>query len=367
MNSPSPLPASRGPQVTAVTRPASAPALGRLFSVLLMLAAATSVLSTIAFIGYLVIPAVTTQSRTHYTLLYETGITGLVIAEVCQILGVVLLIVQWLSRSTIRKSPRELLVLLVSLIPYMVAVICLITLIVYLRARRHDPTSERTQEAAQELKEQAADTFIDAGANVASSAAGTPVSAPPSSRHTMQDAVRRVVGPSTGKSISDSTHVLVAFTAVALIASAVTTVGVVVPAKGLAPLQAAQEADLAGTWTFTYSITSSNCGNDIVICNVKSGTGSIIIQRTGTTLIITLPHDVFLIWTETFKGTISGDRFTAAFSDFELAEQCSGQMNGTVVTSTQLRGRMSVSCTETDAVGVSGGSRFDWTATPGTH
>jgi hypothetical protein len=333
-------------------------------SVLLMLAAATSVLSTIAFIGYLVIPAVTTQSRTHYTFLYGAGITGLVIAEVCQILGVVLLIVQWLSRSTIRKSPRELLILLASLIPYMVAVICLITLIVYLRARRRDPASERTQEAAQELKEQAADTYIDAGANAASSAAGTPVSAHPSSRHTMQDAVRRVVGPSTGKSISDSTHVLVAFTAVALIASAATTAGVVVPAHGLAPLQAAPVAHLAGTWNFTYSTTFSNCFNQgLLICYGGSGTQAITIQQENTTLIITISGGVLAL-PATFTGTISGDTFTTAFSRFQLAQQCSGQMNGTVVTSRQLRGTMSISCTETDVGVATAGGRFDWTATP---
>jgi hypothetical protein len=329
--------------------------------VLLMLAAATSVLSTMSFIGYLVIPAVTTQSRTHYTFLYGTGITGLVIAEVCQILGVVLLIVQWLSRSTARKSPRELVVLLASLIPYMVAVICLITLIVYLRARRQDPTSERTQEAAQELKEQAVDTFIDAAANAASSAAGTPVAAHPSSRHTMQDAVSRVVGPSTGKSISDSTHVLVAFTAIALVASAVTTAGVVVPAKGLAPLQAAPVAHVAGTWNFSYSTTYSNCTNQfLLVCYGGSGTQPIIIQQRNTTLIITISGGVLAL-PATFTGTISGDSFTTAFSRFELGDQCSGQMNGTVVTSTRMRGAMSISCTES---GVSAGGRFDWTATP---
>jgi hypothetical protein len=332
-----------------------------------MLAAATSVLSTLAFIGYLVIPAITTQSRTHYTFLYGTGITGLVIAEVCQILGVVLLMVQWLSRSTIRKSPRELLILLASLIPYVVAVICLITLIDYLRARRHDPTSERTKQAAKEVKERAVDTFIDAGANVASSAASSaasmPVSVPLSSHHTMQDAVSRVVGPSTGKRISDSPHVLVAFTAVALIASAVTTAGVVMPANGLAPLQAAQTADLAGTWTFTYSNTYANCFNppSLAACDPSSGTVSIPIQQTGTTLTITVAGGP-LQTTATFRGTLSGDRFTAAFSMYDIGALCSGQMNGTVVSSTQLRGTMSVSCTES---GVSAGGRFDWTATPG--
>jgi hypothetical protein len=356
MDSIAPHPASQGPQVNVATRPAKAPALGGLFSALLMLAAATSVLSTIAFIVYLVLPVFTRQSQTQYTFLYGIGIVGLAIAEVSQILGAVLLIGLWLSSSSVQKTPKELVVLLLSLIPYMVAVVCLITLIIYLRDRRQDSASERTQEAAQELKERAADTLIDAGANMTGSAAGRVASTQLSSRRTMQDAVTRVVGPSTGKTIADSTRGLVAFTAVVLVASAVTTAGVVLPAHGLAPLQSAQTlADLVGAWDFTYS----NCrATGMLSCLSSTGTASMTIQQQNGMLTITLPGGS-PSGTTTFMGTLHGGGFTTVFSYPESGDQCAGQFIGAVVTSTRLRGMLSESCSGSGGPGT---ARYDWTA-----
>jgi hypothetical protein len=242
MDSISPSQARSGsPIAVSPARPSHVLLLGRVFTALLATAGTTSVLSTLSFIVYLALPTASGQPRTHFTLFYGIGIGGLAVAEACQILGVVILIAQWVSRNNVEKKPRELAVLLFSLIPYMVLVIFLITLFVYLRDRRQDRSSERTQEAAQELKERVVDTLIDAGANTSNSLAGSPTSAARASagristRPSLHEAVRRVVGPSTSKNISDSTRGLMAFTAVALVISAVATAGVVLPAKGLAP------------------------------------------------------------------------------------------------------------------------------------
>ncbi len=261
----------RAAATQTVTKPApSEPSARRsLLSRLLLAATVSSLLSTLAFLGYLALPALEKTPRSNYAALYAVGAVGLVVAEACQALGVLALLGRWFSRANTQKKPKEFLVLLVSLIPYMLVVILVITVIVYLRARRQNPASQRTRDAAKAVREQFADTFVDAGSNVSSSAVGSPPSAgaaPASSvgplpaaqpstvsqaairgaaspggahvRVTMRDAVRQVIGPSTGKSLSESSSGLLAVTAVALVLTAVATVGVVVPAKGLAPLQA---------------------------------------------------------------------------------------------------------------------------------
>ena len=239
-----PSPAGQGIPVHVPSCPVKPTRLERLFSVLMTVAAVSSVLSTLAFVGYLLLPQVTSQPRAHYVFLYGVGIAGLVIAEICQVLGVATLIGQWASHTNPQKKPKELAILLLSLIPYMAVVIFLIILVVYLRTRWQDSTSEKTREAAHELKKQAVDTIIDVGAAVSSSEAQSPAASVSnrgathhSTRSSLQQAVSRVVGPSTGKTASDVAQGIVVFTVVAFLVATVATAGVVLPGKGLASLR----------------------------------------------------------------------------------------------------------------------------------
>lgn len=223
-------------------------ALAHGFSWLLLVATAASLLSTVCFIGYLVLTRlVGTPSPARYVVLYTLGIVGLGVAEACQILGVVDLIVQWIVRHNVAKKPREIVVLLLSLIPYMVVVIFLITLIVYLRARRKDPRSQRTAEAAEELKREVMDAFVDFGTNSTSSAAGTPSATSATSATFSQRsaatvdrynpppptvervAIYRVVGPVTARQVDRVPSPLVVAAMIALLVSLV-----VVPVVALA-------------------------------------------------------------------------------------------------------------------------------------
>lgn len=213
----------------------------RLFTRILLVATIASILSTIAFIVYLFSPRLTATQRTHADLLYVAGLIGLAVAEACQLLGILILIGQWASRKNTERKLREILILLISLIPYMVVVLFVLTLIVYLRARRQDPTSERTRQAKQELKEQTVDTLIDAGTNRSSSMAGSQAQVATSAsaaRPTLRDAVRRVVGPSTQRNFSEAGNGLVAFTMFALLLATIASAGAVTPLKRLISQQA---------------------------------------------------------------------------------------------------------------------------------
>ncbi|GEM_PF-1293186 len=205
----------------------------QVFKYLLLTATILSVLSMLAFLAYLFLPDVTRVSaQAHYAFLYAIGITGLAIAEACQIGGIVILIAQWFSKQNTEKKPREIAVLLISLIPYMVILVFLVTLgvYVYLRVRARAP--ERQQEARQELKEQAVDALIDFGANTSSSSASSGQAVTPP-RHApvpaMKDAVRQIIGPTAEKSVSGLSNGLLVSTVVVLTVSTIAMGGVVVP------------------------------------------------------------------------------------------------------------------------------------------
>src|SRR5262245_52766601 len=116
-----PLPPQPGDQTSSTTVTASASpsaqhstgkllrSLPRIFSTLLAVAAVVSILSTLAFLGYLFLPGLTgAHGRTAFSALYAVGLLGLGVAEGAQVLGVVTLIGQWLSRAKVQKQPREL-------------------------------------------------------------------------------------------------------------------------------------------------------------------------------------------------------------------------------------------------------------------
>ena len=241
----------------------------RIFRRLLLIATTVSILSTVAFILYVFLPHFTQVQPTQRRLLYLVGLIGLAVAEACQLLGILALIGRWASHYNTERRLREILVLIISLVPYVVIAIFLYTLYTYLRARRQDPASEQTSQAKQELKEQAVDTVIGQGANRSSSLAGSqPQGAPSSSlsaapaaaaRPTLRDTVGKVVGPSTQGGLSDAGNRLVALTMIGLALSTVVTLGVVVPAGGLAALQSAPQ--LASSYQGTAHNTTLNLGS----------------------------------------------------------------------------------------------------------
>jgi hypothetical protein len=392
MDSPSPSPApAASPVPVSPAPPQRTWPLGRIFSVLLLIATVTSVLSTLAFIGYLALPAFSGQPRSHFTLLYGAGIAGLTIAEACQILGVVTLLVRWISPENVEKKWKELAVLIISLIPYMVAIIFLITLVVYLRARRQNPTSEQAAEAAEDLKDQTVNTFIDAAANKSNAMAASPTTpaarpsvARLSARPSMRDAVSQVVGPSTGRNVSDSAQGLLGFTAAALVISAIATAGVVLPAKGLAPLQPSQASvssrhkqptRVSGPVPVTWKVTISHCapwaqyGAGSTVCGEQVPRGNPqtsftwIITQQGKNLSITQNPGNFM-----FTGTLSGQKITMYDEETSIPLIVIYQFTGTVLTSNHMSGTatdIAAGGTGTQG-GVEGGFQFDWDATRAT-
>ncbi|MGH2486193.1 MAG: virginiamycin B lyase family protein, partial [Ktedonobacterales bacterium] len=196
------------------------------------------------FVVYVFTPRVTAAQQSHAHPYYLAGLIGLAVAEVCQLLGILVLIGHWASHYNTERRFREILILIISLIPFMVVVIFLYTLFSYLRARRQNPTAEWTRQAKQELKEQTVDTLIDAWSNRGSAMAGgqvpaSPAAAPASvARPTMRDTVRRVVGPSTQRSLSDAGNGLVTFTMIAVVLATIATLGAVTPAKNFISKQA---------------------------------------------------------------------------------------------------------------------------------
>jgi hypothetical protein len=329
-------------------------------------AAASSVLSTLAFVGYLLLPHVTSQPRTHYTLLYGVGIAGLVIAEACQLLGVVTLIGQWISHTNPQKKPKELAILLLSLIPYMAVVIFLIILVVYLRTQRQDPTSEKTRDAACELKKQAVDTIIDVGAEASHSQAES--SAAPASnrgatqhanRSSLQQAVSRVVGPSTGKTVSNVAQGFVVFTFVAFMVATVAIAGVVLPAHRLAPLQSLwmsrasssghpmrartpARLSLAGTWSIT-TIKCTSTGDLSTSCqHLAKQPETMTIQQRDNALTIIFSCTSC---TTTREMTLSGRTFSGSWPFVTQGQQCAITIMGSVISPDQLSMTQTQSCT----------------------
>ncbi|MGH2484674.1 MAG: virginiamycin B lyase family protein, partial [Ktedonobacterales bacterium] len=198
------------------------------------------------FVVYVVTPHATEAQQSHAHPYYLAGLIGLAVAEACQLLGILVLIGHWASHFNTERRFREIFILLVSLVPYVVIVVFACVLITYLRARRQDPTSERTRQAKQELKEQTVDTLIDQSSTRGSALANSPAPAPPRSlaasasvarpphpprppRPTMRDAVRRVVGPSTQRSVSDAGGRLAVLTMSAVLLATIATLGAISP------------------------------------------------------------------------------------------------------------------------------------------
>lgn len=221
------------PGDAAVKHPIAKRALPRVFIFLLLAATILSVISMLSFLAYILIPTIThSASQAQYSLLYAIGMAGLAVAEACQIGGIVVLIVQWFSKQNTEKKPREIAVLVISLIPYMVILVFLVTLVVYLYLRRQASSPERQLEARQELKEQAVDTIIDYGANLSNSSATLAqvvMLAHKAAAPAMKDVIRQVDGPSAAKSVSGVSNGLLVSTDVVLIASTVALGSVALP------------------------------------------------------------------------------------------------------------------------------------------
>jgi hypothetical protein len=400
-----PLAADQEPPSTTATeqRPSTRP---KLLAALLLIAALTSIVSTLGFLGYLVLPMViTSQPRATFVVLYAVGALGVLVAEGCQMLGVFVLLAHWFSRANVQKKPRELLILLAALIPYMVVLLFGITLVVYVRARRKDRFSAQTQAAGRALKEQVADTFIDVGSNSTSSAAGSsaaPLAPAATTAHSalrpsMQDAIQRVVGPATGKQVSDAAHGLVGVTMATVLVSTVATVGVAVPAQGLAPLQSyaatlgfgTAPPSVAGPWTLTVSsITISCTAHPQEACpsafgNPGSASAPVTIQQNGSHVMMGgmtggSTGDANVDRLARLTGTISGNHITVSASSAgpvdvngsTFDEQASEQFTGRILSATHMAGTWSFKLAQSGVafgrqISVTMDEKGDWTATKG--
>lgn len=359
------------PSTTQVATRVSPSSPSRLFSIALLVATISSVGSTLCFIAYVLVRIFSgAAQQSHFSVLYPIGVIGLLVAEGCQILGVVVLIGQWFSRNAQERKPRELLVLMLSLIPYVPVILFVITLIVYLRARWQDPSSARTQRATQDLKQQTADTAIGLGSQQAQSAAGTPAvqstqpMVRPTARPTLRDAVRQVVGPSTGDQIAQTANGLLAFTMIALVISMVASVGVGLPAQALTALRsgasgangAPGHTSLTGTWNLDLH-NCSTCGTP------TDETYTMTIQQSGNTLTAVATYtgctsggqDCSMNMTGSASGTQVG--FS---SGSYIGNSCQISLAGTITAANQMGGAISFICIGTSVKSYTDGT---WTAT----
>lgn len=205
--------------------------LPRLFSRLLVGATIASIFSVIVFITYVLIGVFAgAHAQSQAMFLYTSGIVGLIVAEVRQILSIVTLVVQWVASKKLDKKPREIAVLILSLIPFMVIVVLLATVVVYLNERRKQVRPERRKELEEEAKEVGIDTLIDAGTNSLSSMASngpsvTTATKPVLSLRQMQTlhAIHRVVGPTAATNVAGLPNGLLPLVSVALVATVLTT------------------------------------------------------------------------------------------------------------------------------------------------
>lgn len=240
MMQPPHAPPPPGQPATAQKRPADPSAMRNLYRVALVV----SILSTIAFVVYVFTPRATAAQQSHAHPYFLAGLIGLAISEVCQLLGILVLIGHWASHFNTEKRLREILILIASLFPGVIIVVFLWTLIVYLRARRKDPASEQTKQAKEDLKDKPLDTIVDLSANKSQSLAAGVAQQPPAppagraTRPTLRDTVRRVIGPSTERSVSEVGGGLVTFTMIALVLAVIATLGAVTPVKNLVSKQA---------------------------------------------------------------------------------------------------------------------------------
>jgi hypothetical protein len=161
--------------------------------VLLIAATITSWLAALAFVGYALLPMFANGPRSHFTGPYVVGLGSLAVAEVCQIIFLLVLIAQWFSPSNPQKKVREVVVLTVALVfPPLLWVMMLITLVVYLSARRQDRASRRTQEAREQFQGVRIDARIHHGPQWAQDLAN--LAAPPSA------GASSAAGPTSGVS-----------------------------------------------------------------------------------------------------------------------------------------------------------------------
>lgn len=288
-----------GPQTPVPTAPGQPPRSPmppstRLLKRLLLIATCVSLVSAASFIAYLAIPhAVTSERHHHIVLLFILGLAGLVISEVCQFLGVFVLIGQWISRERTMKKFREMFVLFIAIFPYIVIGLFLITLVVYLRARKRDPLSKDTREAKEHLKDKATNMIVDQGASRTQSAAASianPVSSGVRPRITMRDAVGRVVGPSTQRSLSDAGGGLAGVTMVAVVLATVATLG------ALSPLNRLSSTKLASGTNPTATAT--------VAAATDTPSGSLTLPANSNPIGITLGPDGNLWFTDEGTGQI---------------------------------------------------------------
>lgn len=304
------------------------PASTRLLKRLLLIATCVSLVSAACFIAYLAVPHVVRSQRQHHIApLFILGLVGLVISEVCQFLGVFVLIGQWISRERTMKKFREIFVLFVAIFPYVVIGLFLITLVVYLRTRRRDPLSNDTREAKEHLKDKATNMIVDQGASRTQSAAASianPISSGYRPRFTIRDAVGRVIGPSTQRSLSDVGGGLAGVTMAAVVLATVATLG------ALSPLNRVTPAKVVVLATPTVTPTATPTGGQITEFKVSTQFGNASVLSGS----ITTGPDGALWFTDGGAGAIGRITTTGDVTEFATPTRTSEPGETTLGTET---------------------------------
>lgn len=172
----------------------------RAVNVALLAATAFSVLSVLIFLIYLAARIFALGSGDFLQRVIIAGIVVAGIGQVMQFLAVAIVLVAWFTLKTMPRKRHEMIVLFLSLIPFVPVIILLIVAFLYLRARLMKHSKERQKE----LLDLQLDTTIDAAATLAN-ALESPTSLSASTAvagHTSVHAiVRSVVGPVTSESL----------------------------------------------------------------------------------------------------------------------------------------------------------------------
>ncbi len=173
--------------------------LDSIFLRLVALATLVSLVSTALFLLY----AVATHLRVYYTI----GLYALYLSVACQVIGGFTLLAQWVRSKEAGKKPRQLVLLVLGIIPFgfipAIAIILAQYLIQRTRLQQAAQRQALNQGLRSDLKDQGVDTFTgqlnDASQNAANSRAPT-----------VKSTIRDLAGPDAERSLSSRSNGLVA-------------------------------------------------------------------------------------------------------------------------------------------------------------
>ena len=183
------------------------PAMKRVMSIILLLSTGFSVLSVLAFGAYILLRLFTATSHELLQQLLTIGFYIAAIAQGLQFLAVAAVLVTWMVTKTLPKTRREMVVLVLSLIPFVPVLILLVVIFMYFRARILNLSPETRREIVEmqqggaiDVAQQFSNTYAQNLGAVTRQPPPAPMPiAPPTHA---QQAIKAVIGPVTADSLS---------------------------------------------------------------------------------------------------------------------------------------------------------------------